>query len=195
MTAALRTLPGPGLLPQSRTDTTDPYVFHGRRLREGCQLDDTSRFSDDVWNLAPAMLKKHERRFILDFTLIPASHRQVGKELCYAMLSGSVPAGEDRPAVGTIRTAFTEYIRFLRWAAARDLPLDTVTGRDLEDFQRFLMRSLPAVGARQGARAGVRKFWLWRTSLPSGALRFDPRHVDGWGEPAGQGAYENATAR
>ncbi|MER5370984.1 hypothetical protein [Streptomyces sp. NPDC002722] len=110
------------------------------------------------------------------------------------MLSGSVPAGEDRPAVGTIRTAFTEYIRFLRWAAARDLPLDTVTGRDLEDFQRFLARSLPAVGARQGARAGVRKFWLWRACLPSGALRFDPRHVDGWGE-TGQGAYENATAR
>lgn len=195
MTTALRTLPGPGLLPQARTDQTDPYVFHGRRLREGCRLEDTSRFSHDVWNLAPAMLKRHERRFILDFTLIPASHRQVGKELCYAMLSGSVPAGEDRPAVGTIRTAFTEYIRFLRWAAARDLPVDTLTGRDLEDFQRFLARSLPAVGARQGARAGVRKFWLWRACLPSGALRFDPRHVDGWGESAGQGAYENATAR
>jgi hypothetical protein len=105
VTTALHLLPGPGLREQARTDTTDPYVFHSRRLREGWRLEDTSRFSDDVWNLAPAMLKKHERRFILDLTLIPASHRQVGKELCYAMLSGSVPAGEDRPAVGTIRTA------------------------------------------------------------------------------------------
>ncbi|MDT0467958.1 hypothetical protein [Streptomyces gibsoniae] len=195
MTTALRVLPACGPLPQPRAEETDPYVFHGRRLREGVRLEDTSRFDDDVWNLGAAMLKKHERRFILDFTLIPAGHRQAGKELCYAMLSGSVPAGETRPAVGTIRTAFTEYIRFLRWAADRDTPLSGLTGRDLEDFQRHLMRTLPAVGARQGARAGVRKFWLWRSCLPSGALRFDPRHVDGWGEPAGRAACENATAR
>jgi hypothetical protein len=31
-------------------------------------------------------------------------------------------------------------------------------------------------------------------ALPSGALRFDPKHIDGWGEP-NHGAYETATAR
>ena len=72
--------------------------------------------------------------------------------------------------------------------------LDALAGTDLEDFQRFLAKSLPAVGARQGARAGVRKFWLWRSALPSGALRFDPKHIDGWSEPA-HVACENASAR
>ncbi|WP_034087299.1 hypothetical protein [Streptacidiphilus albus] len=193
MTTALRVLPAPAS-PQPRADGSDPFVFHGRRLRAGWALEETSRFSDDVWNLGQAMLKKHERRFILDFTLIPAAHRQVAKELCYAMLSGTVPAAETRPAVGTVRTAFTQYVRFLRWAADRAPRLDALTGNDLEDFQRFLVKTLPTSGARQGARAGVRKFWLWRDVLPSGALRFDPKHIDGWTEPT-HGAYENATAR
>ena len=194
MTAALRLLPT-GPLTSSQPDDTDPYVFHDRRLREGCRLEDTSRFSDDVWNLAPAMLKKHERRFILDFTLIPVSHRQSGKELCYAMLSGRVPAGEERPGVASVRTSFTEYVRFLGWAAGRGTHLSALTGQDLEDFQRHLLRTLRTSSARQSARAGTRKFWLWRSCLPSGALRFDPLHIDGWGEPAARDVYENATAR
>ncbi len=193
MTTALQALPAVSSL-RPRADEGDPFVFHGRRLRAGWALEDTSRFSDDVWNLGQAMLKKHERRFILDFTLIPVIHRQVARELCYAMLSGTVPAGEERPAVGTIRTAFTHYVRFLRWAAGRAPRLDALTGKDLEDFQRFLAKTLPAAGARHGARAGVRKFWLWRSALPSGALRFDPKHIDGWSEP-NHGARENATAR
>ena len=157
MTTALQALPAVSF-PRPRADEGDPFVFHGRRLRAGWALEDTSRFSDDVWNLGQAMLKKHERRFILDFTLIPVIHRQVARELCYAMLSGTVPAGEERPAVGTIRTAFTHYVRFLRWAA-RAPRLDALTGADLEDFQRFLAKSLPAAAhgmapARECASSG-----------------------------------------
>lgn len=194
MTAAVRSLAGSAVAAPRETGADDLRVFHGRPLRDGRRLEQTSRFSDDVWDLAPVMLKKHERRFILDFTLIPAGCRQVARELCYAMLSGTVPAGEQRPAVGTIRTSFTEFIRFLRWADGRVTRLDALTGADLEDYQRHLISTLPAAGARQGARAAVRKFWLWRTALPSGGLRFDPRHIDGWGEPHAD-ASENATAR
>ena len=173
---------------------SDPFIFAGRPLRAGRVLEFTSRFSDDVWDLSPAMLKKHERRFILDFRLIPASHREIGKELCYAMLGGPVPPGEDRPAVATVRTSFTDYARFLRWAAGRNVRLGAMTGADLEDYQRFLSTSLPNPGTRHRARSGVRKFWLWRSSLPSGGLRFDPLHVDGWSMPNARGS-ENATAR
>ncbi len=193
MTAVLHALPV-SVIPAQEAGADDPLVFHARQLRAGWPLEQTSRFSDDVWDLAPAILKKHERRFILDFTLIPASHRQVAKELCYAMLSGTVPPGEQRPAVLTVRTAFTEFTRFLRWADGRASRLGALTGTGLEDYQRHLISTLPAAGARQGARAGARKFWLWRTALPSGGLRFDPRHIDGWGEPAAR-AGENATAR
>ena len=69
-----------------------------------------------------------------------------------------------------------------------------MTGADLEDYQRFLSTSLPNPGTRHRARSGVRKFWLWRSSLPSGGLRFDPLHVDGWSMPNARGS-ENATAR
>jgi hypothetical protein len=140
------------------------------------------------------MLKKHERRFILDFRPVPASHRQIGKELCYAMLAGPVPPGEDHPAVATVRTAFTDYARFLKWAAGRDTSVSGMTGADLEDYQRFLSTSLPNPGTRKRACSGVRKFWLWRSSLPSGGLRFDPLHLDGWSTPNAR-AGENATGR
>ena len=173
---------------------SDPFVFAGRPLRAGRALESTSRFSDDVWDLSPAMLKKHERRFILDFRPIPASHRETGKELCYAMLGGPVPPGEDRPAAATVRTAFTDYARFLTWAAGRNASVSGMTGADLEDYQRFLGRSLPNPGTRKRACSGVRKFWLWRSSLPSGGLRFDPLHLDGWSTPNAR-AGENATAR
>jgi integrase len=173
---------------------SDPFVFAGRPLRAGRALEATSRFSDDVWDLSPAMLKKHERRFILDFRPVPASHREIGKELCYAMLAGPVPPGEDRPAVATVRTAFTDYARFLKWAAGRDTSVGGMTGTDLEDYQRFLGRSLPNPGTRKRACSGVRKFWLWRSSLPSGGLRFDPLHLDGWSTPNAR-AGENATGR
>jgi len=193
MTVALLEFPLPSPRPVSPLE--DPYVFHARTLRSEAVLEETARFSDEVWSLGPALLKKHERRFILDFTAIPASHRQVGKELCYAMLSGPVPPGEERPAVTTIRTAFTQYARFLRWAADRARRLDALTGNDMEDFGRFLIQTLPKASARQQARSGARKFWLWRDALPSGALRFDPKHLDGWSEPSARHASENATAR
>src|SRR6266496_1990821 len=78
MTTALQALPAVSSL-RSRAEGSDPFVFHGRRLRAGWALEDTSLFSDDVWNLGQAMLKKHERRFILDFSLIPVIHRQVAR--------------------------------------------------------------------------------------------------------------------
>ena len=96
MTAVLHALPV-SVIPAQEAGADDPLVFHARQLRAGWPLEQTSRFSDDVWDLAPAILKKHERRFILDFTLIPASHRQVAKELCYAMLSGTVPRASSGP--------------------------------------------------------------------------------------------------
>jgi hypothetical protein len=135
-------------------------------------------------------------RFILDFTRIPDPYRQVAKELCYAMLSGPVPAGEARPTVATVRTYFTDVIRFLNWADRQGKPLGALTEHDLEDFQRFLIASVPTVDGRASARVGARKFWLWRHALASGGLRFDPLRVDGWSEPLTQrGATENATSR
>lgn len=193
------TAPGPAigaLPPASRPHgDVDPFVFHARPLRPGCLLADTPRYSQDVWALAPAELKKHERRQVLDFTRVPQQYQQAAKELCYAMLSGTVPPGEDRPAVGSVRTFFTDYVRFLRWVDARRAGLGAVTAQDLEDYQRHLIACLPGSSARATARVAARKFWLWRHVLTCGGLRCDPVNVDGWGEPMTRRASENSTAR
>jgi hypothetical protein len=55
MTTALQALPAVPSSPPPRADEGDPFVFHGRRLRAGWALEDTSRFSDDVWNLGPGL--------------------------------------------------------------------------------------------------------------------------------------------
>lgn len=184
----------PSAMQPMAASSADTLVLSGRPLRAGCAAEATSRFSDDVWDLTPALLKKHDSHVILDFGLIPASCRQAGKELCWAMLSGTLPPGEDRPAVSGIRTGFTDYVRFLRWTAGRTAALESLTGTDLEDYQRFLISALPNLHTRQRARSGVRKFWLWRDSMPSGGLRFDPLHLDGWSAPKAR-AGENATDR
>src|SRR6266496_3760719 len=56
-------------------------VLHGRELRDGARLEQTSRFGDDRWVLTPAILQRHERGAVLDFTRVPAAHRAVAREL------------------------------------------------------------------------------------------------------------------
>lgn len=180
--------------PEATPGDGDPPVLSGRPLRAGCALAATARFSDDVWDLSPAQLQKHELHQVLNFGLVPGLCRNTAKELCYAMLSGTVPPGERRPAIASIRTEFTQYARFLHWAAGREALPGSLTGADLEDYQRFLTASLASPGLRVQARTAVRKFWLWRDSMPSGGLRFDPLHLDGWSTPQVR-AGENATSR
>jgi hypothetical protein len=57
----------------------DAFVLKGRKLLPGTKLKDTSRFGDDIWQLRPAQLQKHERSHILDFRRIPARQRLVRK--------------------------------------------------------------------------------------------------------------------
>lgn len=47
--------------------SADAYVLAGRPLRPGSHLEDTARFSDDVWRLAPAIVQVQERTVVLNF--------------------------------------------------------------------------------------------------------------------------------
>jgi len=179
----------------------DIFVLHGRPLRGGVALEETSRFGDHVWQLRPAIHKSSSRSLVLTFDRIPARFRLVAKQLSYAMLSGPLPPGEKRCQVEGVRTGFTELVRFLTWLDDQPEPrcqrLATLTGADLLAYQRHLATGSPSSAAhRERCRAKVRLFWRWRHNLADW-LSFDPAHIDGWGEPdvRGQRRGENRTSR
>jgi integrase len=175
----------------------DLFVLHARPLREAVELDHTARFTDDVWPLAPAVLQRHQNALALNFQSVPARYRQVTKELCYAMLSGPLPAAERRLSVSTVHRALGELKRFYAWLQARPpgRALAELTGADLQDYQRHLLATVANTQSRHDARHAVRLLWRYRDNLTSDRLPCDPRHVDGWSEPAGSRSVENATDR
>jgi hypothetical protein len=174
------------------------FVLHGRTLRPGYVLEETSRFSDDVWQLTPANHKQHELTLILNFLSIPARYRLTVKQLFYAMLAGPLPPAESRPALVTLRGMFSSVKQFLEWLETHPTvsgrhELSSLVGQDLEDYQRCLLKT-KSPGRRGCARAAVRLFWRWRFTLDD-RLLFDPTHIDGWGESHYDRAAENATDR
>jgi hypothetical protein len=85
----------------------DVFVFHDRPLREQVSLTDTARFRDQVWPLAPVTLQRQERGLVLNFTTVPARYRLAAKLVCYTLLSGTLPPGENtRPSVTSILGVF-----------------------------------------------------------------------------------------
>jgi hypothetical protein len=94
----------------------DPeFVLAGRPLRPDCTLEQTSRFQDDVWRLGPAINSESSLLKILNFAHTPSRFRTTVKELFYAMLAGTLPLGEPRREIATVRGHFTAITRFLRW--------------------------------------------------------------------------------
>jgi len=83
VTAAARRLPWDG----------DSCVLARRPLRDGTARTATSRFSDDIWDLTPALLQRHKNALILNFPTLPAQFRPAIKELCYALLACDLPPG------------------------------------------------------------------------------------------------------
>ncbi|MET8682422.1 hypothetical protein ABZW18_33905 [Streptomyces sp. NPDC004647] len=178
----------------------DPYVLHGRELRTGIRLEDTSRYSHDIWRLTPAQRKAHEASLILNFPTLPQRFRPSAKRLFYALLSLEAPDGEESPGIATVRTAFTEIKRFLKWLDRRWPPhrneLSELSSRDLDDYRKHLLARFPnSQSQRERSRAHLRRLWRWRRHLGEDALRFDPLNLDGWGESRSARRRENDTAR
>lgn len=183
----------------------EAFVLEKRPRLPGFVLEQTSRFCDDRWHLGPAVLQRHQRALVLSFDTIPGHYRLVVKELCYAMLSGELPAGESRPGLSTIRGVFTGLKEILTWLESRIPPpgrpgrplLAELIGADLQDYQRHLLAKFPSPARRQGLRGAVRYFWRYRSRLTSDGLPFDPLHVEDWAEPDKRSSRsrENTTDR
>jgi len=185
--AAARPLPGPG----------NPYVLARRPLRPGTRRAATARFSDDIWDLTPALLQRHKNALILNFPTLPAQFRQAARELCHALLARDLPPGEKESAPDSIRAYFTALKQFLTWADQRGIPaLRAVTPADLDAYNDHLLASGRAVTYQAQRRRTVRLLWLYAGKLTSDALTFDPALVPSWADPpAPNRAAENTTQR
>ena len=64
----------------------DAPVLATRPLRAEAQMEETSRYGDDVWTLTPAWLRADRKPHQLDFTQVPHAHRDTAKLLFYALL-------------------------------------------------------------------------------------------------------------
>jgi hypothetical protein len=107
------------------------------------QLEETSRFSDDIWDLTPALLQHHSHAMILNFATIPAPYRLPAKQLCHRLLSGPHPDGERPYGIGTIRNLVSRLRRFFLWLAEH-MPrrcLADLTTADLCRYNRALAAS------------------------------------------------------
>jgi hypothetical protein len=68
--------------------------------------------------------------------------------------------------------------------------------RDLNDYRRHPLARFPnSRSQRERSRAAIRLLWRWRRHLAEDALRFDPLHLDGWGESKQSRRGENDTDR
>lgn len=156
-------------------------------------------FAEDVWRLEPGVLQHHVGTLTLDFTTVPPRYRMHAKQLCHAMLTGPLPAGEKRQSPASAHRALGNVRRFLHWLDTRppapgcrpQPDLATLTGQDLADYHRHLL-SLPSPTIRDHGRAGLRLLYRYRARL-SDPLLIDPQHVASWTRRTHRG--ENSTDR
>jgi integrase len=165
-------------------------------LRDGHTLAATSRFTDDVWQLGPALHQRHTRNLILDFTTLPHRYRTFAKELNCAFMAMPLPPGEQRPTLSTIRSHFSDLKRLYCWLAdERGGPaLAELTAADTAAYSRFVRGAIANHWGQTMAFAAVRRIWRFRTTLPGDRLMFDPHRAGDWSQERPQ-AGENSTDR
>lgn len=176
----------------------DPYVLHGRPLIDGVALSETSRFSEDVWILGPAVMQRSGRSQSLYFANVPIEHRTDVKLLCYTALSGEIPHDEDRPSIATVLSMQNRIRHVANWLSEYrpGLAFAEMQVDDLNDFQTYLATNVRPVWQRYALRTVVAVLWRYRVTLGTRALTFDPRLTDYWiAEPYPGKRTENATSR
>ncbi|MBH5147737.1 MULTISPECIES: hypothetical protein [Rhodococcus erythropolis group] len=181
--------------PQPHCDT-GPHVLTGRPLRPDIPDDRLPRYADMVWRLDAAQLQSHLSSERLDFTTIPARQQRTAKELFAALLSGPLPPGEHRLAMGTITALFPQVKRFLIWAdgTCPRISLAALSPEILGNYAIFLLADVPDTGHRENARRAVRMLWRYRSALTE-PLNFDPQYAaEGWSQQSRSRA-ENITPR
>jgi len=174
----------------------EAYVLHGRALRDGTALEDTPRFGEEKWPLAPASLMAHQRGLTLNFDEVPPAYRHDLKKLVYAALSAELPAREQRPSIATVSGLFYNVAVFFRWldTAHPGVAIPELGSATFEEYQRHLLLSPRTPMRRANLRRAVAYLWRYREALGTSALKLDPRTLPAWDERATR-RTENSTLR
>ncbi|MEU9658728.1 hypothetical protein [Streptomyces chartreusis] len=179
----------------------DELVLANRPLVAWADVDSTSRFRDDIWDLSPALHMLHNRSLKLNFTVLPDQFRLPAKELFFALLRNDHPYGQPELAILTVHRRFGRVKDFLIWAAERGTQqLSTLGQEDIEAYDARIGSHRADATVRSGKRTAARSLWLYRTKLTSDALTYDPQIVfdatpTAANQAAQRGGRENATDR
>lgn len=190
----------PAHLPKPLVPGIDPQalVLAERPLVSGTVLQQTSRFADDVWNLTPAVHKRHQRAWNIHFENVPGRFRSVVKELIYRYLVNDLPPGVTPSAIETIVGRFYVLKEFTRWIDRRGvMSLSDLTTEDCEQWDHHVHARHKSASTRTNKRFAARALWLFRSKLPSGGLAFDPEDIwrQGYQPAAARATGENSTDR
>lgn len=183
-------------LPKSDLAAIPPtaFVLRSRPLRDHIELVTTSRFSDNIWVLTPAVHQVHKRQISLHFLDVPIQFRQTVKELFFALLVIDLPPGHKESRVVTIYARFLKIKKFLVWVAQRGgTALDALTPQDLLDFRAHIKSERNSRGNDLAKLASVRLLWQFRSKLTSGTLPLDPHPL--WFDATVHGRRQMSQAR
>lgn len=152
------------------------FVLREYELRDGVDLEQTSRFRDEVWSLGPGIHQTHNQRSRVHFASFPHRYRVLAKELLCAYMAMPVPADGRRLKLPSIDSEVVELRRFLTWLDDQpDAPeLATLTGADLRAYSRHVGAALREAPSAGRARSAVRRIWRHRNALPGDRLLLDP---------------------
>lgn len=177
----------------------DARVLATRPLCASARLEDTAIFDDHIWSLTPAMPRADRHSLGLNFATLPASFRDLAKQLFFAMLTGDVPAGEPVLAIESICRLLTSVRRFLNWAEGRVDRLADLTADQLVDYHATVVDLPLSPGSKAFERRACRLFWIYRAKLAGDGLQLDPRHLPEWQAweraHSGRRSSENTTPR
>ncbi|WP_326718835.1 hypothetical protein OHT59_04435 [Streptomyces sp. NBC_00243] len=183
-------------LPKSGLTVIPPaaFVLRSRPLREHTEMATTSRFSDDIWVLTPAVHQVHKRQLSLHFLTVPIQFRQTIKELFFALLVIDLPPGHMESRVVTIYGRFHQINQFLVWVDQRGgMALNALTPQDLLDFQAHIKSERNSRGNYLSKLSSVRLLWQFRSKLTSDTMPLDPHSL--WFDPTLNGRRQMSQAR
>jgi len=185
----------------SRLRADDDIVLASMPLRDGADRETLSRFSDDVWDMAPAIFNMTKNSFqTVNFSAIPcACERLLAKEYIYGWMNERLADGEPRLRPVSGHTALATLRRFLDFVRSRFGELDlAAVDQDLIDAYAAHHRARPITPGRVGVclRPIVQLYRL-APYLTCGGITFTPWRGRPVYRATGQGARssENRTAR
>ncbi|MFF7143021.1 hypothetical protein ACFZB5_17545 [Streptomyces nodosus] len=152
--------------------TADTLVLLNRPLRPGTDTNRLSRFSDDRWDLDPAIFEEHAKATSLNFLLLPRALRLDAKYYIWQLLNHDKPgtlrrANGDRTAVRTVKALFVHFNDVLDWLDKHGITaFGQITPGLLDTFLDDLIDETLELEYKYRRLTEIRRLWTVRSILP-----------------------------